>query len=43
METPMNVTKFCLASGAAMTLIIGTLPALAYTGEAQAAPTWFFF
>jgi hypothetical protein len=38
METPMKITKFCLASGAAMTLIIGTLPALAYTGEEMANP-----
>src|ERR1700730_19100610 len=38
METPMNITKFCIASGAPMTLIIGTLPALAYTGEEMANP-----
>jgi uncharacterized membrane protein YkoI len=28
-----KITKFCLASGAAMTLILATVPAMAYTGQ----------
>jgi hypothetical protein len=33
METAMNMIKFCIASGTAVALLVGTLPAMAYTGE----------
>ena len=29
----MNMIKFCKASGTAAALLVGTLPAMAYTGE----------
>lgn len=29
----MNTIKFCLVSGTAMALLVGTLPAMAYTGQ----------
>ena len=29
----MNIMKFCLASGTAVALLLGTLPAMAYTGQ----------
>jgi len=32
----LKMMKYCLASGAAMTLMIATLPAMAYTGEEMA-------
>jgi Peptidase propeptide and YPEB domain len=32
-ETAMNMIKFCIASGTAVALLVGTLPAMAYTGE----------
>jgi len=33
METTMNMMKLCLASGTAVALLVGTLPAMAYTGQ----------
>jgi uncharacterized membrane protein YkoI len=36
METAMNMIKFCIASGTAVALLVGTLPATAYTGEGLA-------
>jgi hypothetical protein len=33
MVSAMNIMKFCLASGTAVTLLVGTLPAMAYTGQ----------
>jgi hypothetical protein len=29
----MNIMKFCLASGTAAALLVGTFPAMAYTGQ----------
>jgi uncharacterized membrane protein YkoI len=33
METSMNMMKLCLASGTAVALLVGMLPAMAYTGQ----------
>jgi uncharacterized membrane protein YkoI len=37
METAMNIIKLCIASGTTAALLVGALPAMAYTGQELAS------